>query len=553
MPMLYEIKSDAFKANGVIREPIKFHRGLNTILGGSEANNSIGKSTFLLVIDYCFGGSSYTKNQIISHVGDHVVYFTFDFGYKMAYFARKTSDPNHVMICDKNYEITETIPIKEFTNMLKNEYYPNYTHCSFRELTGRYFRIAGKHNDNIENVLNNSSEKNEKAIEALEKLFGLYDHVYELKEEIKELQGKSKAIVDAKKFNIIPVAVKNDKQLDNNLSEIRRLEDEKENLTNITNEQLLTKELGNNAEAAEISVRIASLKRQHRRISSQWRAARKSIEDGYSVSDGDIEKLKQFFPDAQTKKIQEIESFHKQLKGILTQELQQEVESLESLKVTIANSIEEQEKLLFEKQGVRTHIPKTFLKKYSEYDSQISVLQSQNQAYRMGKEAKDNLTVLNGELSVSEENILVEIESSINSQLTRFNDLLYNERRIAPALKLKNGKSYEYITPKDDGTGTAFKSLIILDLAIMELTDLPAIAHDSSLFKNIGDEPIEGIMKLYKNFNTDKQIFIALDKAQSYSDVTREILESTEVIHLDEHGNQLYGENFAKNDNKKAE
>ena len=87
----------------------------------------------------------------------------------------------------------------------------------------------------------------------------------------------------------------------------------------------------------------------------------------------------------------------------------------------------------------------------------------------------------------------------------------------------------------------------------MELTDLPAIAHDSSLFKNIGDEPIEGIMKLYKNFNTDKQIFIALDKAQSYSDVTREILESTEVIHLDEHGNQLYGENFAKNDNKKAE
>ena len=56
--MLKEIVCDAFKANGKPRGPITFHKGLNTIPGGAAAENSIGKSTFLLVIDFCFGGST---------------------------------------------------------------------------------------------------------------------------------------------------------------------------------------------------------------------------------------------------------------------------------------------------------------------------------------------------------------------------------------------------------------------------------------------------------------------------------------------------------------
>jgi hypothetical protein len=56
------------------------------------------------------------------------------------------------------------------------------------------------------------------------------------------------------------------------------------------------------------------------------------------------------------------------------------------------------------------------------------------------------------------------------------------------------------------------------DLAILALTDLPAIAHDSLILKNISDGSIDGIMKIYNQ--SEKQIFIAFDKQDSYGPQT---------------------------------
>lgn len=78
--MLYEIYCDLFgeKIDGkfIPRGRIKFRPGLNTILGDKKAENSIGKSTFLLVVDFCFGGGDYldsniTKNDVVGFVGNH--------------------------------------------------------------------------------------------------------------------------------------------------------------------------------------------------------------------------------------------------------------------------------------------------------------------------------------------------------------------------------------------------------------------------------------------------------------------------------------------------
>ena len=49
-----------------------------------------------------------------------------------------------------------------------------------------------------------------------------------------------------------------------------------------------------------------------------------------------------------------------------------------------------------------------------------------------------------------------------------------------------------------------FKGLIIFDLALLQLTELPVIAHDSNIFKNIADLPIDKIMELYNQI--DKSI-----------------------------------------------
>lgn len=146
------------------------------------------------------------------------------------------------------------------------------------------------------------------------------------------------------------------------------------------------------------------------------------------------------------------------------------------------------------------------------------------------------------QLQKVEEAELRRIESSINEQMVRFNDRIYEKKRKAPVLDLDSGTTYEFYTPDDSGTGTSYKSLIVFDLSVLETTMLPALAHDSLLFKNIGDEPLNKIIQLYTEF--DKQIFIAFDKGESYSEETSQILNSTAVIRLNENGDELFGRSW---------
>jgi hypothetical protein len=60
--------------------PIKFRPGLNIILGDDDAKNSIGKSTVLMVIDFVFGGSTFTGKDdagAICELGPHRYDYSF--------------------------------------------------------------------------------------------------------------------------------------------------------------------------------------------------------------------------------------------------------------------------------------------------------------------------------------------------------------------------------------------------------------------------------------------------------------------------------------------
>ena len=74
--MLTQIRCDSFVED--IRTLI-LKPGLNTILGSSEGSNAIGKSTFLWIIDFIFGGQQYCKmmSGMKQYIGSQVIYFTF--------------------------------------------------------------------------------------------------------------------------------------------------------------------------------------------------------------------------------------------------------------------------------------------------------------------------------------------------------------------------------------------------------------------------------------------------------------------------------------------
>ena len=136
--------------------------------------------------------------------------------------------------------------------------------------------------------------------------------------------------------------------------------------------------------------------------------------------------------------------------------------------------------------------------------------------------------------------VLDEIEAQINAQMLEYNNYIYNGSKESPALRLTSNE-YDFKTINDSGTGTSYKSLVIFDLSILSLTNLPALVHDSVIFKNIGDEPIVKILELYTEF-PEKQIFIAMDKADSYhNSQAQDCLEKNTVLRLSAGNSCLFG------------
>ena len=200
--MLVEIYCDKF-----LQKRIKFNDGLNVVLGGAKANNSIGKSTLLQIIDYCFGGDTYCgkkDNDIRKNVGDHIICFTFKFDNTFYNFIRNTSNPNVVTEFDENGKAIKDLKLSEFNAFLNSKYFPNNNHgdISFRTIVSRFMRIAGKENVHEDKPLKGFANDNDKnGRNSLEELFGFYSQLKEIKNKLDRLDGERKARKQAKKAN----------------------------------------------------------------------------------------------------------------------------------------------------------------------------------------------------------------------------------------------------------------------------------------------------------------------------------------------------------------
>ena len=90
--MLAEIRCSRFKKLPTEPPAIRFGESLNVVLGDDEGSNSIGKSTFMMIIDFAFGGSDYVKKltDIQAEIGEHEIEFMFVFDGGEHRFARSS-------------------------------------------------------------------------------------------------------------------------------------------------------------------------------------------------------------------------------------------------------------------------------------------------------------------------------------------------------------------------------------------------------------------------------------------------------------------------------
>ena len=214
--------------------------------------------------------------------------------------------------------------------------------------------------------------------------------------------------------------------------------------------------------------------------------------------------------------------------------VQREIEDIQSQVAFVNDQIREL--------GMVGNLSKEFLDRHSEIKGKIDALKTQNEAYLTLTDLQDAKKKADDMLKSAIETILSDIEQAINDKMKEYNDSLFAERHKPPYLHFNEYNSYRFETPDDTGTGSNYKGMVIFDLAVLNLTALPAIAHDSLILKNISDGSIDGIMKIYAD--SKKQIFIAFDKQDAYTEETRKIVTDNSVLKLSDNHCELYGESW---------
>ena len=551
--MLDWIYSEKLKTKSRPDGTIHFHKGLNVILGSRDGTTSIGKSTSLLLIDYAFGGDSYLKTDAIKTLGEHEIQFSFLFKNERYIFSRSTNESKEVIRLDNSKNPIRVYSKAEFITLLATEYGLSLPGISFRNTVSRFFRIYPKNNYTESHPLqmNSGMESQEKAISVLIALFGFYQDISTLKIQLTECSNRIKAFKDARKYEFIPSMVNGEKRYRENEAEISTLLHKLEILKANSGQTVIPEDIEYDAQRHDLLFKIRDIQKELHKKEAEIKLLEDNLHYGALPTEADIHSLLEFFPNANTTKIMDIEKFHNKIQFILHEELEATISSAKEELKTIKKSFSSLTEQLSEI-PVSPVFSDDFLQTYTALDRKIHKLQEENSTYKSMQELKNEKEKLSNRLTQHTELLLRDIQSKINFMLEKISDEVSDSKDTPPMLHLRSANSYDFSTEDDEGTGTRYKGMLYYDLSILYLTPLPAIAHDSLLFANLSDQNIRKILMLYAE-EKEKQIFIAFDRYENYGNAIKELLQTNCVLKLSGREQALFGRQWALRDDSKVD
>lgn len=517
---------------------IKFHEGLNVIVGDENAANSIGKSTALLLIDFAFGGQTYAKrDDILTHIGAHDVMFHFVFGNDDYYFKRSTSSPSSIHKCDCTYNnIEQTYGDDEYRKLLQSLYHLPGTYMTFRETVGQFSRIYQMNNCDEKDPLNPGySHNQEKRVDYLIKLLNRFKKIEE--QSIIKANAEKKLSAYNKAVSVKVISVfNNKKEYKENEKEIARLNQEVESIKKQIAYQTMTLTSEQLSKISILKGKLGRVQNEKSLIASLIDNLRQNLKESDASFVIDTEKVKELFPGAELKRIEEVNQFHSQLMNILHDEINKRIDREQKkwdwYREQETKYIDEITKVAAETKPENLTIERLITTKQT-VDMLINGKES-FETREMLRKDKKHATDLYKEMV---KKVLTDIEFSLNKEMERLNKVIINDEKKPPRISL-TPTSYSIFCEDDTGTGTSFRALLIFDIAILNLTALPFLIHDSLLFKNVEDDAIKGMMSVYENEN--KQVFISIDKVPSYPQDVIDLVEKNKVLKVSlEH--PLYG------------
>ena len=548
--MLTEIRCEKFVSNGQPREPIEFHPGLNVVLGDDNGSNSIGKSTFLMIIDFVFGGKDYIKKSkdVQENIGEHNICFAFDFEGEKYYFSRNTVHYMQVQKCDEKYQPlanTEPLSLDAYNDFLKSKYNISEECSSWRGAVSRFIRVYKRETLNENHPLKSAtSESADKAIKSFMKLWSRYEVVEKQINAASQAADEMDAFNKAQRYNQIRSA-RNKTEFEENNKQIKSLQDKEKDLAKNSNDGLLNLDGMQAQRLSELQTQIVHFQREAAQVRHDLNNVRRDMTGEKKSFRNGFGELERFFPNEDFRSLEEIEAFHKRLSKVLQDEYKDAERKLATSYMTLNNEIV---KLKEEVASIKKipNVSAAILKEYARIMTELNNLQEASKNY----EEHERLNKVAKEYAENRDNVIKDqlfaIQSAINQEMRAITNQILGKGKQSPILKLEGLTKYSFETPNDGGTGAQFRGVITFDLANLRLTTLPFIVHDSVVLKNLSKDTLAKIVKQYASFSSQegmekKQIFISYDSLDSYDADTKKIMKDHAVLELSPNGNELFG------------
>lgn len=551
--MLVEVQCDKFISHGKIREPIRFHRGLNTVLGDDNGSNSIGKSTFLMILDFVFGGKDYVNKctDVQTNVQEHNINFTFEFDGEYYHFSRNTVSYNTVTRCDKDYNPLpedSQMTLKSYCAFLVEKYGTSVEDAlSWRGAVSRYIRVWKRDTLDEERPLREAKdESGEAAIKKFMQLFRRYLPVESQILQAKAAEDEKDAFKKSTDYKHIRAA-KNKTEYEDNEKRIIALKQKEQELAEQSSKGLLDLDAFQTRHLTELEEQLIRYRREKARVQTQLNAIRREMTEGkksFKKTYGDLER---FFPGVEFQALENIEGFHQKLAKVLSEEFKETEKDLATTYMMLSNEIV---RILGEIEEIKKipNVSEAILKEYALLNTELNNLIMANANY----DRLNELKAIAAEYAETRDKVirdhLFTIELQVNQQMKEISDSIFkSEQRMPPVLRMEKLTKYTFDTPNDGGTGAQYRGLITFDLANLDVLPIPFVVHDSPLLKNIEKRVLAEIIRLYAEQEASgKQVFIAFDMLDTYNDEMQKLLREHLVLELSPGGNELFGRAWNK-------
>jgi hypothetical protein len=521
---------------------ITFHQGLNIILGDDDAKNSIGKSTALMVIDFIYGGSSFLKDEAgaIKALGHHHYNFSFEFSGKPYYFSRSTDPSDLVYVCDESFVRHYEVSVEDYCRTLKELYGLAKLESSFRSIVSPFARIWKK--GCLEPDQPFISALKEPYGNAISRLIDLFERSGEIAAEkkiIDKYKERKKLISGSMTENIIPNINKTKYKANKNIIEENtvQIEQLKQGFSGTLNayEALFDKNLQSlNQRKNELTMFRGEFQNKAKRLQREISGITPRIAEN-------IKLVAEFFPSVNVDRLEQVEAFHQNIGRIVKKELKDELATTQLKESTLTNeimSLEQQIQTALKSKGM----PDDLFKRVFELKEITDKASEENKFFEKKTQIEEAIKISGGRLDDIFAQIFLDIEWKINLKLKGFNKVVYGPTRNSSELRIRSSSSYSFTSPGDTGTGKSYAGLIGFDRAMLSLTRLPLVIHDSVVYKNIEITAIQKILRIMASTKS-KQIFLSFDEAKKFGLQTEGLIKKFTVLKLS-HNDLLYNRDW---------